>query len=72
MSKMGQAVFEGQEFAQENYNVSRDEFIKLADTAFKSSATIQHQAAVEEWETIQNDLDNYDRYISGDPNNGFL
>ena len=54
MSKMGQAVFEGQEFAQENYNVSRDEFIKLADTAFKSSATIQHQAAVEEWETIQN------------------
>ena len=72
MSKMGQAVFEGQEFACENYNVSRDDFIKLANNAFGSSATIQHQAAVEEWETIQNDLDNYDRYISGDPNNGFL
>ena len=69
MSKMGHAVFEGQEFACYYYNVSRDDFIKLANTAFGSSATIQHQAAIAEWETIQTDLDNYDRYISGDPNN---
>ncbi len=69
MSKMGQAVFEGQEFACENYNVSRDDFIKLANNAFGSSATIQHKAAVDEWETIQKDLHNYFEY-TGDPNNG--
>lgn len=69
MSKMGQAVFEGQEFACENYNVSRDDFIKLASNAFGSSATIQHQAAIKEWETIQKDLHNYFEY-AGDPNNG--
>lgn len=69
MSKMGQAVFEGQEFACENYNVSRDEFVKLAHTAFGSSATIQHQAAIAEWETIQTDLDNYFEYV-GASNNG--
>lgn len=58
MSKMGRAVLEGQEFAQENYNISRNEFCALAFDAFKPMS-IQAQAAVEEYDVIQNDLKVY-------------
>ena len=64
MSKVGQAVFEGQEFAQENYNVSCDEFIKLADTAFKNNFFVR-SCAIASFDEIQSDLSCYQDYMEG-------
>ena len=67
MSKMGQAVFEAQEFATENYNVSRDEFVKLAEAEFLKKGDFRpwlKNWAIEEYDVIQNDLMDYDRYVN--------
>ena len=66
MSKMGQAVYEAQEFATENYNVTRDEFIKLAGNAFAKNPNgfILKKWALEEYDVIQNDMAEYDAYVS--------
>ena len=67
MSKMGQAVFEAQEFATENYNVSRDEFVKLAEAEFLKKGSYRpwlKNWAIEEYDVIQNDLVDYDRYVN--------
>ena len=58
MSKVGQAVFEGQEFAQNYYNEPKDKFLKLAAETFRKGS-IEYQSAVEEFETIGNDLDEF-------------
>ena len=63
MSKMGQAVFEAQEFATENYNVSREEFIKLAGNAFAKNPTLQRWS-LEEFDVIQNDMAEWSEYVS--------
>jgi len=63
MSKMGQAVFEGQEFAQENYNTPRDQFMTMVRAEF-ASRPIQRDAAIEEFDTIGEDLSDYAAYIS--------
>lgn len=55
MSKVGQAVFEGQEFAQQHYNIPSSQFKSLAEDTFGKS-TIQYDSAVEEFETIGQDL----------------
>lgn len=52
MSKMGQAVLEGQEFAQENYNVPRIEFIKMTEKL----GPVVKGAAIDEFDIIQGDL----------------
>ena len=67
MSKMGQAVFEAQEFATENYNISRDEFVKLAEAEFLKKGAFRpwlKNWAIEEYDVIQNDLMDYDRYVN--------
>ena len=67
MSKMGQAVYEAQEFATENYNVSRDEFVKLAEAEFLKKGSFKpwlKNWAIEEYDVIQNDLMDYDRYVN--------
>ena len=67
MSKMGQAVFEAQEFATENYNVSRDEFVKLAEAEFLKKGSFRPWMktwAIEEFDVIQNDMTEWSRYVS--------
>ena len=66
MSKMGNAVCAGQEFAQQNYNVARDDFVKLVKQEFKSMATVEGSSAMEEYDVIQLDLNNYESYLLGD------
>lgn len=66
MSKTGQAVFEAQEFATENYNVSREEFVKLAEAEFLKKGSFKPWLktwAIEEYDVIQKDLADYDTYI---------
>ena len=65
MSKMGQAVYEAQEFATANYNVTRDEFIKLAGNAFAKNPNgfILKKWALEEYDVIQDDMADYDAYV---------
>ena len=58
MGKVKSLVMDGEEFAQENYNVSRDEFIKLTNKAFRPMS-IEARAAVAEYDIIQNDLHTY-------------
>ncbi len=55
MSKMGQAVFEGQEFAQSYYNEPSCKFEQLAVEAFGKS-TVEYNAAIEEFTTISQEL----------------
>ena len=67
MSKIGQAVFEAQEFATENYNVSRDEFVKLAEAEFLKKGSFRPWMktwAIEEFDVIQNDMTEWSRYVS--------
>ena len=67
MSKMGQAVYEAQEFATENYNVSRDEFVKLAEAEFLKKGSFRPWMktwAIEEFDVIQNDMTEWSRYVS--------
>ena len=67
MSKMGQAVFEAQEFATENYNVSRDEFVKLAEAEFLKKGSFRPWMktwAIEEFDVIQNDMTECSRYVA--------
>lgn len=63
MSKMGQAVFEGQEFAQENYNTPRDQFMTMVRAKF-AGRPIQREAAIEEFDTIGTDLSDYASYMA--------
>ena len=66
MSKMGQAVYEAQEFATENYNVSRDEFVKLAEAEFLKKGSFKpwlKNWAIEEYDVIQDDMADYDAYV---------
>jgi hypothetical protein len=65
MGKVKAAALEGQEFAQENYNISRNEFCALAFDAFKPMS-LEARAAVEEYDVIQNDLKEYERYYNAD------
>ena len=58
MSKVGQAVYEGQEFAQNYYNEPKDKFLALAAETFREGS-IQYESAVEEFNTIGNDLDEF-------------
>ena len=58
MSKIGNAVFEGQEFAQNNYSDSWTDFKAKVSKAF--GVGFIADVAIEEWQTIQNDLsENY-------------
>lgn len=63
MSKVGQAVFEGQEFACENYNVPREQFVKLAGNAFKNNFFVK-DCAVAAFDEIQDDLEKYNEYLN--------
>ena len=51
MSKMGQAVFEAQTFAQEHYNMNRDAFVQIA-----KSQVMFYDAAIVEFDTINEEL----------------
>ena len=67
MSKIGQEVFEAQEFAQENYNVTREEFVRLAGNAFnKPFRPLTRDTAIAEFDVIQNDLKDWEVYNAKD------
>lgn len=58
MSKMGAAVLECQEFAQENYNISKVEFVEKAKVEYVDRPYMVRWA-VEEFNVIQEDLSVY-------------
>ena len=59
MGKVGQLVMEAQEFAQDHYNMDRDEFYKHA-AAYQWQYDIQLREAVAHWEEIQTDMKLWD------------
>ena len=63
MSKLEVEVLAGEEFACENYNVSRNEFCALAFAKFRPM-TPAARAAVEAYGTIQKDLEEFNDYIN--------
>ena len=63
MSKLEVEVLVGEEFACENYNVSRNEFCALAFAKFRPM-TPAARAAVEAYDTIQKDLEEFNDYIN--------
>lgn len=63
MSKLEVEVLSGQEFACEHYNISRNEFCALAFAKFRPM-TPAARAAVEAYDTIQKDLEEFNDYIN--------
>ena len=63
MSKMGNAVFEGQEFASENCTRNENDFKRLAEQAFGVNS-VQYDSAMNEFNVIQNDLFYFDQYMA--------
>lgn len=55
MGKVGQLVLEAQLFAQDHYNMDRDEFYKHAAN-YQWHYPIQLREAVSHWEEIQTDM----------------
>ena len=55
MSKMSQAVYAGQEFAQQNYNLSKDEFVTLS----KDLGPVVKDSALEEYNLINSEMHEY-------------
>ena len=62
MSRLEVEVLSGQEFACENYNVARNEFCALAFAKFKAMSPAA-RAAVEAYDVIQKDLEEYNEYL---------
>lgn len=48
MSRMGQAVFEGEEFAQNNFGLTEAEFREAAHNQF-GTYSVQYEAAIAEF-----------------------
>lgn len=69
MSRMGQAIFEGQEFAQEFYNEPREKFVSMVRAKF-AERPITREAAIEEYDMIGNDLSDYYAHIAEEAHNG--
>ena len=65
MSKIGQEVFEAQEFATENYNIARDDLVKLSNKVF-SGRPFTIKTAIEEFDVIQKDMVDWEKYSIGD------
>ena len=65
MGKVKSAVMDGELFAQDNYNVAREDFIKMSHKAF-SPASIEARAAIDAFDVIQKDLNEYFKYSNGE------
>ena len=59
MGKVGQLVLEAQLFAQDHFNMDRDEFYKHAAN-YQWQYPIQLREAVSHWEEIQTDMKLFD------------
>ena len=57
MSRIGDLVIEAQEFAQDNYNITREEFVVKAKEYF--NMPISADAAIDEFDTIQKEMNGY-------------
>ena len=55
MSKTGQAFYEGQVFAEENFNESRNVFVDKAEVQF-GKHTFKYNSALYAFDEIQSDL----------------
>ena len=62
MSRLEVEVLAGEGFACENYNISRNEFCALAFTKFRPMSP-GAKAAVEAYDTIQQDLEEWNDYF---------
>lgn len=58
MGKVKNLVTEAHEFAQEHYNIHRDEYYKLV-FGYGWRYYFQLQEAVNHWEQIQTEIDSY-------------
>ena len=65
MSRVEVEVLEGEEFACEHYNISRNEFCALAFAKFRPMSPAA-KAAVRAYDTIQQDLKDYEEYKNAD------
>lgn len=65
MSLVEVEVLEGEEFACEHYNISRNEFCALAFAKFRPMSP-GAKAAVQAYDTIQQDLKDYEEYKNAD------
>jgi hypothetical protein len=54
MGKLKDLVIECQEFAQDNYNEPREEFVMMTNTYFKTS--IEREAAIQAFDEIQDEM----------------
>ena len=52
---MSQAVYEGQEFAQQNYNLPKDQFVTLA----KNLGPVVKDSALDEYDLINSEMHEY-------------
>ena len=58
MARVKSAVMDGEEFACDNYNVSREEFIMMTNIRF-GKGSIEAGAALHHFDIIQGELDDY-------------
>ena len=65
MSRLEVEVLAGEEFACEHYNISRNEFCALAFAKFRPMSP-GAKAAVQTYDIIQKDLEEYDEYLNKD------
>lgn len=59
MGKVGQLVQEAQQFAQDHYNMDREEFYRHV-SAYAWKYSIQMKEAVAHWEEIQTEMNLFD------------
>jgi len=70
MGKLKAILIEAEDFACENYNIPRNEFVEKSWVFAKSKCFIHrpdeiHRHAIEHYDVIQRELDDYDTVMRG-------
>jgi hypothetical protein len=64
MGKVKAMLMDAEDFASENYNIPRNEFVAKAWVFAKRNNTL-HRHAIEHYDVIQRDLNDYDKIMRG-------
>jgi len=64
MGKLKAMLIDAEYFACENYNIPRNEFVEKAWVFAKKDNQL-HRHAIEHYDIIQRDIDNYNRLMRG-------
>lgn len=64
MGKLKAMLIDAEYFACENYNIPRNEFVAKAWVFAKKDNQL-HRHAIEHYDVIQRDLNNYDKVMRG-------